>query len=113
MQVGCNNCTEPQNLVSCHLAGTATTTSTWSIGQQCPLADRFDHVITLCDKAREVCPEFGPRRVHRSMAGPGAAGDTGEAGYAAFQRAAADMDTRIRHLMPVLNTPETFARPEP
>ncbi|WP_210585185.1 metalloregulator ArsR/SmtB family transcription factor [Streptomyces sp. GESEQ-35] len=74
---------------------------------------RFDHVITLCDKAREVCPEFGPRRVHWSMADPGAAGDTGQAGYAAFQHAAADIDTRIRYLMPVLNTPETVARSEP
>ncbi|MFI6012381.1 metalloregulator ArsR/SmtB family transcription factor [Streptomyces sp. NPDC051243] len=74
---------------------------------------RFDHVITLCDKAREVCPEFGPRRVHWSVADPGAAGDTGQADYAAFQRAAADIDTRIRHLMPVLNTSETVARSEP
>ncbi|WP_039939161.1 ArsR family transcriptional regulator [Streptomyces himastatinicus] len=73
---------------------------------------RFDHVITLCDRAREVCPEFGPRRVHWSMADPGAAGDTGQAGYAAFQHAAADIDTRIKHLMPVLNTPETVARSE-
>ncbi|MFD3617446.1 ArsR family transcriptional regulator [Streptomyces sp. NPDC058676] len=74
---------------------------------------RFDHVITLCDKAREVCPQFGPRRVHWSMADPGAVGDTGKAGYAAFQQAAADMDTRIRHLMPVLNTPWTVARSAP
>ncbi|PIB04016.1 MULTISPECIES: metalloregulator ArsR/SmtB family transcription factor [Streptomyces] len=74
---------------------------------------RFDHVITLCDKAREVCPEFGPRRVHWSMADPGAAGDTGQADYAAFQHAAADIDTRIRYLIPVLNTPETVARSEP
>ncbi|MFD3602633.1 ArsR family transcriptional regulator, partial [Streptomyces sp. NPDC058656] len=73
----------------------------------------FDHVITLCDKAREVCPEFGPRRVHWSMADPGAAGDTGQAGYAAFQHAAADIDVRIQHLMPVLNTPETVARSQP
>ncbi|EFL29926.1 transcriptional regulator [Streptomyces viridochromogenes DSM 40736] len=74
---------------------------------------RFDHVITLCDKAREICPEFGPRRVHWSMADPGAAAETGEAGYAAFQHVAADIDTRVRHLMPVLNTPETVARSEP
>ncbi|WP_328875527.1 metalloregulator ArsR/SmtB family transcription factor [Streptomyces sp. NBC_00287] len=74
---------------------------------------RFDHVITLCDKAREVCPEFGSRRVHWSMADPGAADDTGQGGYAAFQHAAADIDTRVRHLMPLLNTPETVARSEP
>ena len=38
---------------------------------------RFDYVITLCDKAREVCPEFGDesRRIHWSIPDPAAAGD--------------------------------------
>jgi len=67
---------------------------------------RFDHVITLCDKAREACPEFGhqPRRVHWSIPDPATAGDTDRASYPAFQRTAADVDTRIRHLLPVLAT---------
>ncbi|WP_432196725.1 metalloregulator ArsR/SmtB family transcription factor [Streptomyces sp. bgisy027] len=73
---------------------------------------RFDHVITLCDKAREICPEFGARRVHWSMADPGTPDRTGQVGYAAFAHAAADIDTRIRYLMPVLNIPETVARSE-
>jgi protein-tyrosine-phosphatase len=66
---------------------------------------RFEYVITLCDKAREVCPEFGhhPRRVHWSIPDPAAAGDTDHASYPAFQRTAADIDTRIRHLLPVLD----------
>ena len=40
--------------------------------------ERFDAVITLCDRVREVCPEFPvqPERVHWSMADPAAAGDT-------------------------------------
>src|SRR5215471_18859999 len=65
---------------------------------------RFDHVITLCDKAREVCPEFAhhPRRIHWSIPDPAAAGDTDQASYPAFQRTAADIDTRIGHLLPVL-----------
>jgi protein-tyrosine-phosphatase len=65
---------------------------------------RFDHVVTLCDKAREVCPEFGhhPRRAHWSIPDPVAAGDTDQADYPAFQHTAADIDTRIRHLLPVL-----------
>jgi protein-tyrosine-phosphatase len=63
----------------------------------------FDHVITLCDKAREACPEFPdhPRRAHWSVADPAAAPG---AGYRDFVRTAADIDTRIGHLLPVLAT---------
>ncbi|SBT41869.1 arsenate reductase/protein-tyrosine-phosphatase family protein [Micromonospora narathiwatensis] len=66
---------------------------------------RFDYVISLCDKAREVLPDFPehPRRVHWSIPDPAAAGDTDQVSYPAFQHAAADIDTRIRHLLPVLN----------
>ncbi|MGC4877413.1 ArsR family transcriptional regulator [Micromonospora sp. DT43] len=65
---------------------------------------RFDYVISLCDKAREVCPDFSgePRRVHWSLFDPATAGDTDHASYPAFQQTAADIDTRIRHLLPVL-----------
>jgi protein-tyrosine-phosphatase/DNA-binding transcriptional ArsR family regulator len=64
----------------------------------------FDHVITLCDRAREACPEFPdhPRRIHWSIPDPATADETDHAGYPAFERAAADIDTRIRHLLPVL-----------
>lgn len=67
------------------------------------LADEsFDLVVTLCDKAREVCPDFpGPaRRMHWSIPDPAA----GAQGFAAFERAADDIDTRVRHLLPVLAT---------
>jgi protein-tyrosine-phosphatase/DNA-binding transcriptional ArsR family regulator len=65
---------------------------------------RFDYVITLCDRAREVCPEFPqhPRRIHWSIPDPASAGDGEQAGHRAFTRTAADIDTRIRHLIPVL-----------
>ncbi|MBO0826832.1 MAG: ArsR family transcriptional regulator [Streptosporangiales bacterium] len=58
---------------------------------------RFDYVVTLCDKVREVCPEFPdhPRLLHWSIPDPAA----DAAGYAAFRRAAADIDTRIGHLL--------------
>jgi ArsR family transcriptional regulator, arsenate/arsenite/antimonite-responsive transcriptional repressor / arsenate reductase (thioredoxin) len=64
----------------------------------------FDYAITLCDKARETCPEFLPhtRRVHWSIPDPAAAGGTDDDSYPAFERAAADIDTRIRHLLSLL-----------
>jgi protein-tyrosine-phosphatase len=69
---------------------------------------RFDYVISLCDKAREVCPEVDghPRRLHWSIPDPATTGDGDRvrATYSAFTRAAADIDTRIRYLLPVLTT---------
>lgn len=67
---------------------------------------RFDHVITLCDKVRETCPEFPdhPRRSHWSIPDPATASDAGQAGYPAFELTAADIDTRVRHLLPVLTS---------
>ena len=65
---------------------------------------RFDYVVSLCDRAREVCPDFPdhPRRVHWSIPDPAAACDTARANYLAFRHTAADIDTRIGHLLPVL-----------
>ena len=47
---------------------------------------RFDYVITLCDKVREVCPELPghPEPIHWSIPDPAAAG-TGRASYPAFR----------------------------
>jgi ArsR family transcriptional regulator, arsenate/arsenite/antimonite-responsive transcriptional repressor / arsenate reductase (thioredoxin) len=65
---------------------------------------RFDYLITLCDKAREACPQLvdHTHRVHWSIPDPAAITD--QAGYPAFARTAADIDTRIRYLLPVLAT---------
>ena len=64
-------------------------------------ADRFGYVITLCDRVREVCPEFPghPRHVHWSIPDPAAAGDTDEASYPAFQATAAELEARIGFLL--------------
>ncbi|WP_020579333.1 ArsR family transcriptional regulator [Actinopolymorpha alba] len=64
----------------------------------------FDQVITLCDRAREVCPEFPDhaRRIHWSLPDPAKAGGDDQASYPAFQRIAADIDARIRYLIPIL-----------
>ena len=61
----------------------------------------FDYVITLCDRVREVCPEFGghPGYIHWSIPDPAAAGDGDPDTYAAFEQVAADLETRIGFLL--------------
>ncbi|MEO3856415.1 ArsR family transcriptional regulator [Acrocarpospora sp. B8E8] len=67
---------------------------------------RFDYVISLCDKVREVCPGFDdhPQRLHWSIPDPGAisSDDTARDSYPAFDRTASEIDTRIRYLQPIL-----------
>jgi ArsR family transcriptional regulator, arsenate/arsenite/antimonite-responsive transcriptional repressor / arsenate reductase (thioredoxin) len=67
-------------------------------------SQRFDAVVTLCDRVREVCPEFPshPTHVHWSMPDPSQAGSSDRASYPAFERTAAELETRIRFLMPLL-----------
>jgi ArsR family transcriptional regulator, arsenate/arsenite/antimonite-responsive transcriptional repressor / arsenate reductase (thioredoxin) len=64
---------------------------------RCFARARFGRVITLCDKVKEICPEFpgAPMTAHWSMADPATEGDTEDERYAAFQRTAADLDNRI------------------
>jgi len=68
---------------------------------------RFDHVITLCDRVREVCPEFPgpPDTAHWSIPDPGLEGDTPEACYPAFERTASELETRIRFLLFAIHQP--------
>ena len=63
---------------------------------------RFDFVISLCAKLREVCPEFPgqPEVVHWSIADPAADPD----GYPAFQRVAAELVERVDFLMHTIAT---------
>ena len=60
---------------------------------------RFDYLITLCDKLREVCPEFRgqPEAIHWSIPDPAATG-TARASYPAFRAVAAGLHTRIGFL---------------
>jgi ArsR family transcriptional regulator, arsenate/arsenite/antimonite-responsive transcriptional repressor / arsenate reductase (thioredoxin) len=64
-------------------------------------AQRFTMVVTLCDKVREVCPEFPaqPQLVHWSVPDPALEGATSRASYPAFERTAAELETRIRFLL--------------
>jgi protein-tyrosine-phosphatase len=65
---------------------------------------RFDTVITLCDKVREICPEFPshPRRAHWSIPDPALEGPTRRS-YPAFERTASELETRIGFLLDVLD----------
>jgi protein-tyrosine-phosphatase len=68
----------------------------------------FDHVITLCDRVREVCPEFPgePTAAHWSIPDPAAEGDTDEATYPAFERTVCELEVRIGQLIARLSTSE-------
>ena len=65
---------------------------------------RFDYVISLCDKVREVCPDFDghPRLIHWSIPDPAATAGPGPDGHPAFVRTAAEINTRIHYLLPLL-----------
>ena len=58
---------------------------------------RFGYVISLCDRVREVCPEFPghPQVIHWSIADPAGEQD----GYPAFRRVAAELRARIGFLL--------------
>jgi protein-tyrosine-phosphatase/DNA-binding transcriptional ArsR family regulator len=66
---------------------------------------RFDYVITLCDRVREVCPEFpgGPQAVHWSLRDPSGGGED------AFEQAAAELEQRIGFLLATIGSEESHA----
>jgi len=68
------------------------------------VSQRFDRVVTLCDRVREVCPEFPshPELVHWSVPDPAQAGSSGVASSAAFEDTAVQLETRIGFLLQVL-----------
>ena len=75
------------------------------------LGRRFDQVISLCDKVREVCPEFPgrPHTIHWSIADPSAEPADESDPDAAFERTAQELETRIRFLLEQIShdTPAT------
>jgi ArsR family transcriptional regulator, arsenate/arsenite/antimonite-responsive transcriptional repressor / arsenate reductase (thioredoxin) len=62
---------------------------------------RFDHVISLCDRVRETCPDFPghPAVVHWSIADPAAEAAAISHSYPAFVRTADELSTRIEFLL--------------
>ena len=76
--------------------------------------ERFDWVISLCDRVREVCPEFPgrPETIHWSIPDPAAEPGDNDATYPAFQHAATDLETRIKFLVTAI-APTTNPQEEP
>jgi protein-tyrosine-phosphatase len=63
--------------------------------------ERFDHVISLCDRVREVCPEFpgGPELIHWSIPDPAREPGSDDETLPAFERTAAELRTRVGFLV--------------
>jgi protein-tyrosine-phosphatase len=63
--------------------------------------ERYDLVITLCDKVREVCPDFPdtPDALHWSVPDPAFAPGTDDETYAVFEQTAVDLEARITFLL--------------
>jgi ArsR family transcriptional regulator, arsenate/arsenite/antimonite-responsive transcriptional repressor / arsenate reductase (thioredoxin) len=67
---------------------------------------RFDYVVSLCDRVREVCPPFAgaPMTAHWSIADPTREGGTDTETYQAFERTAAELETRIGFLVQLIDS---------
>jgi protein-tyrosine-phosphatase len=64
-------------------------------------SQRFDYVITVCDRIREVCPTFPghPERIHWSVPDPVSTRGGARAQRRAFEETAQQLTTRIRYLL--------------
>src|SRR5215218_3361697 len=67
---------------------------------------RFDYVISLCDRVREICPEFagGPERIHWSIPDPAREPGSDDETLPAFERTAAELSARIGFLVDAIHT---------
>jgi len=66
--------------------------------------ERFDYVISVCDRVREICPEFPdhPAAIHWSIPDPAREGETDTETYPAFERTAEELLTRIGFLLELI-----------
>jgi protein-tyrosine-phosphatase/DNA-binding transcriptional ArsR family regulator len=64
-------------------------------------AQRFDYVISLCDRVREICPEFPgePELIHWSIPDPAREPGSDEDTLPAFERTTTELCTRIGFLI--------------
>jgi protein-tyrosine-phosphatase/DNA-binding transcriptional ArsR family regulator len=66
---------------------------------------RFDYVISLCDRVREICPDFpgAPTLIHWSIPDPARDPGDDEQTLPAFERTATELETRIGFLIEAIN----------
>jgi ArsR family transcriptional regulator, arsenate/arsenite/antimonite-responsive transcriptional repressor / arsenate reductase (thioredoxin) len=69
----------------------------------------FDYVISLCDRVREVCPEFPgqPELIHWSIPDPAREPGSDEETLPAFERTATELCTRIGFLIEAIEQTTT------
>jgi arsenate reductase len=70
------------------------------------LGQRFDYVITVCDRARATCPVFpgGSVTLHWGVDDPAEATGTDEERQAAFDRALKELSIRIHTFLPLVTS---------
>jgi arsenate reductase len=68
------------------------------------LGQRFDYVITVCDKARATCPVFpgGSETLHWGVADPAEATGTDGERQVAFDQALRELAVRIHTFLPLV-----------
>jgi protein-tyrosine-phosphatase len=66
---------------------------------------RFDYVVSLCDRVREVCPQFpgSPEVTHWSMPDPSSEPAVDGSDYPPFVRTANELKTRIQYLLQAID----------
>ena len=69
------------------------------------LGQRFDYVITVCDRARATCPVFpgGSVTLHWGVDDPAEATGTQEERQVAFDRALRELSIRIHTFLPLVS----------
>jgi protein-tyrosine-phosphatase/DNA-binding transcriptional ArsR family regulator len=74
--------------------------------------DAFDYVVSLCDRVREVCPEFpgSPETIHWSIPDPGREPGTDAETLPMFERIATEIETRVSFLLDTIESDEEVRR---
>jgi ArsR family transcriptional regulator, arsenate/arsenite/antimonite-responsive transcriptional repressor / arsenate reductase (thioredoxin) len=67
-------------------------------------SERFDYVVSLCDRVREVCPAFPdhPEFIHWSIPDPARSGSSDDETFPAYERTAHELAARIPFLIELI-----------